>query len=416
MVRANRYASPVRLWLLLSVVLVSGCALVPGQTGVATSSIANVVKPCDRQFYPQTTVSRVVTQAAADSLYFVSGVHLFAVNAGNGALQWCLLISNVQSQLSQQGAVLEGRTLGPPAPLDGLEGLAVQNGRIFVTSANYFTYAFATASGKLIWQRNTGVFNGIPAVSGTTVYIPSRAGMSALSTQDGSQRWSSTVANTRWRPVIVNNTLYTGLGDTVSAVDTATGKARWIYHAAGEDGVVYVAPIVDDGVVYTGIGSYSDPPQVLALDAATGKLLWQTSMTVDSMAQLVVADGVLYTSGHDSLLGLNPRNGTVIWSSSGSGVHDAAFLASGDVLYTAVDSGDLYAFDTQTHKLIWHERLRALGAGEVSGMKLIGDELYVGFNDLGQNQFASIHAINTQTGSEDWSAKVNWNVSTLDLA
>ena len=34
----------------------------------------------------------------------------------------------------------------------------------------------------------------------------------------------------------------------------------------------------------------------------------------------------------------------------------------------------------------------------------------VGFNDLGQNQFASIHAINTQTGSEDWSTKVNWDV------
>jgi len=49
-------------------------------------------------------------------------------------------------------------------------------------------------------------------------------------------------------------------------------------------------------------------------------------------------------------------------------------------------------------------------------MKLIGDELYVGFIDLGGNRFASIHAINTQVGSEDWSTKVNWNVSTLDLA
>jgi hypothetical protein len=51
-------------------------------------------------------------------------------------------------------------------------------------------------------------------------------------------------------------------------------------------------------------------------------------------------------------------------------------------------------------------------------MTKIGNELYVGFNDEGpyEDQFASIHAINTLTGSEDWSARVRWNVSTLNLA
>ncbi len=132
------------------------------------------------------------------------------------------------------------------------------------------------------------------------------------------------------------------------------------------------------------------------------------------MTQLIVADGLLYTSQNNSLVGLNPQNGEVIWHYSG--IHGATLLANGHVLYATSDAGDLYAFETQTHTLIWHEKLRTLAAGEATHMKLIGDELYVGFNDLGQNQFASIHAINTQVGSEDWSAKVNWNVSTLDLA
>ena len=72
-------------------------------------SSPNVIRLCTPEFHPQTTVNQVVTQATAERLYFLSGVHLYAVNAGDGALQWCLLISNAQSGLSQEGV--------PPEPL-----------------------------------------------------------------------------------------------------------------------------------------------------------------------------------------------------------------------------------------------------------------------------------------------------------
>jgi hypothetical protein len=49
-------------------------------------------------------------------------------------------------------------------------------------------------------------------------------------------------------------------------------------------------------------------------------------------------------------------------------------------------------------------------------MKLLDDELYVGFNELGHNQAAGIHAINTHTGTENRSAIVRWNARTFDLA
>ena len=93
---ANRYPSSARLLpllMMLVVLSVSACGF-PPQTGVTTVSSFNVIKPCARQFYPQTTVRHAVTQATADSVYFVSGVHLYALNAGDGALQWCLLISD----------------------------------------------------------------------------------------------------------------------------------------------------------------------------------------------------------------------------------------------------------------------------------------------------------------------------------
>ncbi len=370
----------------------------------------DVIKPCSQQFHPKTTLQHTVSQATAERLYFVSGVHLYALNAGTGALDWCLLISNAQSHESQEAAVLGAFFPAPPAPPDGLVGLAVQNNSVFVTTLNFSTYAFTADSGKMIWQHNTGFANGIPTISGDTIYVPSGS-IYALSTQDGSARWSYPTQDVvTSMPVIVNDTLYTGsYGNAVYALDTASGKPRWIYHTNGR---VYIAPSVDHGVVYAGIGD--DGPRLFAIEAQSGKLLWHTSTLIDSMTQLVATDGLLYTSQNNSLVGLNPQNGDMVWSFNG--IQGATLLANKHVLYATSDSGDLYAFETQSQALLWHKKLRTLAAGQATRLKLIGDELYVGFNDLGQNQFASIYALNTRTGSEDWSATVNWNVSTLDIA
>ncbi len=111
----------------------------------------DVIKPCAQHFHPQTILKHTVTQAMAQRLYFLSGVHLYALNAGNGALDWCLLISNAQSRLSQEAALFGAFSPAAPPPLDGLVGLAVQKNRVFVTTFNFSTYAFTADAGKMIW-------------------------------------------------------------------------------------------------------------------------------------------------------------------------------------------------------------------------------------------------------------------------
>jgi len=161
-------------------------------------SSPNVIRPCTPQFHPQTTVKRIVTSATADSVYFLSGVHLYAMNAGTGALQWGLLISDARSRLSWEGEDPEQHLPPPPAPGAGprmysayhdfLVGLAIQNNRVFVTSRS-FTFALAADSGELLWEHYTRVNHDRPAVVGDTVYVPSSI-IHALSTHDGSERWS----------------------------------------------------------------------------------------------------------------------------------------------------------------------------------------------------------------------------------
>jgi outer membrane protein assembly factor BamB len=282
--------------------------------------------------------------------------------------------------------------------------------QIFVTSENLLTYAFSADSGEMLWEHNTGIHNGIPVVSGDTVYVPSDS-IYALSTYDGSERWSvATQDVVTSMPVIVQDTLYAGSYDyRVYALDTASGQARWIYEG---DGRVYVAPIVDHGAVYAGIGNAG--PRPFALDAQSGALLWQTTAITDTMAQLLVAGGLLYTSDRNGLVGLDPRDGTPVWRYRG--MRGVSLLASDPVLYVATrsddlyaadQSGDLYAFDLSTHRPLWQVRLRTHEAGLVTRLKLLGEELYVGFSGGGgPDAYASIHAVNTHTGSEDWSATV----------
>lgn len=97
MLSAKKYPFYFQVFPLLIFLFVSACGTLSKQTGGTTQLNLNrkdVIKPCTQQFHPQTTLKHTVTQAVAQRLYFLSGVHLYALNAGNGALDWCLLISN----------------------------------------------------------------------------------------------------------------------------------------------------------------------------------------------------------------------------------------------------------------------------------------------------------------------------------
>src|SRR5260221_7103136 len=140
MLSAKKYLCYFQVFPLLIFLFVSACGTLPKQTGGSTPLNLNrkdVIKPCTQQFHPQTTLKHTVTQAMAQRLYFLRGVHLYALNAGNGALDWCLLITNAQSSLRQEAAFLGAFSPAPPPPPDGLVGLAAQNDTAVVTTPSY---------------------------------------------------------------------------------------------------------------------------------------------------------------------------------------------------------------------------------------------------------------------------------------
>ncbi|HLZ63568.1 MAG TPA: PQQ-binding-like beta-propeller repeat protein [Ktedonosporobacter sp.] len=393
--------------LMLATILLGACGSSPQQYNQPTGIITG---RCSQQFAP-VIKAKSTAQPSSRSVYFVSGVHLYALDAGNGTMRWCMYAMHDNTHLSTLGEVSSLFTKqGPPPPPDGFSALTVSNGVVYTCSMNGYTYAFNSATGALLWQHNTsGANTSAPSVVDGIVYVGS-GNIYALNAQDGSERWKyQTPDVVTSSPVIVNHVLYAGsYGDRVYALNTASGAVIWQYNTGGR---VYVDPIVAGGNVFFGSGD--DGPSLYAVNAQTGKLIWSNGMRVDS--SLAFANGVLYVGSDNYLYALNPQNGAMLWRRAVPTTFNT--LIANGTLYAASSSGDMYAFNASDGAPLWHTTLNRMSAGETTTPVLMNGELYVATLDEGTSTSPAIlYALNASNGSEDWNASVNWNVSSIGVA
>ena len=118
-------------------------------------------------------------------------------------------------------------------------------------------------------------------------------------------RWSFTVANTRElqaTPVVVAGTLYLTAANECYALDAGTGRLLWHFQRARTKGIGGVAAVgANRGAAVTGgrVFMATDNAHLIALNAATGALLWDTEMADwhdnydATAAPLIVGDLVL---------------------------------------------------------------------------------------------------------------------------
>jgi len=144
---------------------------------------------------------------------------------------------------------------------------------------------------------------------------------------------------------IVGTTMYVESFDKrITALDAQTGRELW---NAPLPNVAMNAPIVADGRVFVGTGdnfAFSDTPQryvmgrpegdsVIAFDAASGKQLWRFDTVGEDMPTPVyVADGthreLIFSNGDDAVRALDVETGKVLWQSPMIGAATMASLAT----------------------------------------------------------------------------------------
>ena len=160
----------------------------------------------------------------------------------------------------------------------------------------------------------------------------------------------------------------------VIAWDRANGGVLWRFEGK-QATAINAAPVIADRVVYVVNGL----TEVIALDVATGALLWQVKLDDDgfawgnaTMGTPAIAHGVLVVPTlYRDLVALDAATGSELWRLSGTpgplrtthyrGAREAGFEASpvitDDVVWAADTAGRLSAVELRTGVVLWHTEL-----------------------------------------------------------
>jgi len=189
---------------------------------------------------------------------------------------------------------------------------------------------------------------------------------------------------------LTNGVAYFGLASgRVYAVNAETGKDLWDFKAERD---VWAAPLVVDKTIYV----TSLDHNVYALDLATGHENWHTDMGAALAGEASFDQGTLFVGTFGNrMAALDAATGQERWSfTTQNWVWNGPVIGKG-VLYLTDVTGNVFAVDETTGQQIWMVK----PGGEMRARPaLAGDTLYVGDHD------GNLFALNTADGSKRWLA------------
>ena len=282
--------------------------------------------------------------------------------------------------VSLGGQSLWSRNITPPEDrTDDASGggLAVLGGRVYATTGFGELVVLDAATGAPVWRQDLqAAALGAPTVSGGTVYVVSRDSRGwAIDAGSGRVLWEIDGVPNRSgidggaAPAVDAQMAYFPLGSSeLVAVRRGAGTRAWTTPiVGGRSGRAYAAaidditgdPVLSGGVVYAGNPS----GRTMAIDAATGELLW-TAREGALSPPVVVGGSAFVMSDTNELVRLDASTGARVWSTQlplfttdrvrrrkGVYAHYGPVLAGGRLI---VASGDGYirAFDPTTGALV----------------------------------------------------------------
>jgi outer membrane protein assembly factor BamB len=200
-------------------------------------------------------------------------------------------------------------------------------------------------------------------VVGNKTIVGTSARLRAYTTATGFPLWNlTTVAPIKFGIAEAAGVVYANEASTpegspgpVIAVDAASGHLIWSRALGGSE---LGGPVVAGDVVYTGGGT-----DLYALDAGTGATLWQQTPYAPQHGGVTtpaVADGLVVVGANFPIVAYHAEDGTLAWE------HDLGVIFSGPAIsgggvYTS-EWGTLYKLDLATGRTIWQ---RSLASGSI---------------------------------------------------
>ena len=237
--------------------------------------------------------------------------------------------------------------------------VAVASDMLFA-DGDHRLHAFGLADGQERWRVDVPGSFLSPAVVDDKVFVRAEAGtegfLIALNRETGTQLWKfpfpsvgspyDNVGGHVTSPVIVDGLVIVGAARLMIALDSASGAVVWQFESA--------KPIVSSATVVDSTVYFADFTHLYAVDLKTGKQQWLfTHDTVTLFfAPLVVGDRVI-TVNHDTIYALSRSDGHTIWQRSFNDKDVIPAASTAKQLYIK-SVNQLWALDVQSGEVIWN--------------------------------------------------------------
>ena len=245
----------------------------------------------------------------------------------------------------------------------------ISGNRVFVraeSGGEGFLFALDARNGAKLWQfrfpqvgsehQNIGGHVTSPVLAGGKLLVASARVFYALDPETGQIDWELPLAE----PVASSAAAGEGLAyisdfTHTYAVDIATGAEQWRF--SGQDATLFFAPVVREGRVLIGLGS-----ELVALDAATGDVLWRTGMGTAPVVPGGATSDVAFGKSTHELTAYDMQDGTPLWRYSALNFVSLPCI-SGDYLYTIIRLGhasQVIALTLHSGEEVWRSDPMAL--------------------------------------------------------
>jgi hypothetical protein len=170
-------------------------------------------------------------------------------------------------------------------------------------------YALDGQSGGLVWAKAGGAWELPPLVAGSTILhstaYRSDADLRAYGQATGETMW--TAPTDVWRAVADGTTVFTISGSVLTARDVATGAVQWTASAPVFNHEIEAVVADSQRVYFETVSSGASSRRLVALDRATGSLLWNIQRTQDysplwKLGNLVLSSGNAYNGATGALV------------------------------------------------------------------------------------------------------------------
>lgn len=183
--------------------------------------------------------------------------------------------------------------------------------------------------------------------------------------------------------------------DAVTCLDATTGKVLWTHSSPGlqmenvYEGGPNATPTVDGNVVF----AFRRRGNIFALNAASGKVLWQRDLAHELGAKMpewgfssspLVAGGLLILNLGSAGVGLDKTTGEVIWKSGPSAAGYATpvpFDFQGRHFIALFSAQELLALDPQTGAIAWRHPWKTRDDINAADPVIVGDTLLLSSGD-----------------------------------